>query len=539
MDEIGKQHKAAWEYDAYGFWVRQSGTPQERAMKDKADPIGMLGKYATYFDRFDGVRIANICGSCGKKAIPLALLGADVTIFDISEENRRYAAETAKAAGTQISYVVGDVLDIDLGAYGGCFDVVFMEGGILHYFHDISEFMRVMHGILRPGGKMICSDFHPFNKINDSLHLETPTMSYFSTDVFEGEMAHARFYEEPIRSRIPKCRYRKYTISEIINAIITAGFCLKRFDEHPAWENEELPGEFTAIAVREPSVFQETGESGDDETVALKPQTDDAGEEIIEKFVSRSVEILKNKLTGIYLHGSAAMGCYQPKKSDLDFLIVTEEEMTETEKREYMDMVVDLDADGPAKGIEMSIVTRDVCDPFVYPTPFILHWSRMHAEWYRKDPDDYIRKMNRTDRDLAAHFTVIRNRGIRLYGLQIREVFGEVPEEDYLDSIRDDTAGAAEQITDNTMYLVLNLARVLGYLKEKTVLSKKEGGIWGLKNLPAKYHPLIRTALDEYENGTEVQYDTLPARDYADYMLSQINSSAGQIRCGERSVKSD
>jgi len=31
------------------------------------------------------------------------------------------------------------------------------------------------------------------------------------------------------------------------------------------------------------------------------------------------------------------MGCYQPKKSDLDYMVVIEEAMTETEKREYMD----------------------------------------------------------------------------------------------------------------------------------------------------------------------------------------------------------
>ena len=75
-------------------------------------------------------------------------------------------------------------------------------------------------------------------------------MGYFLTDIFEGEMAHARFYDEPVRSQMPKCLYWKYTVSEIINAIITAGFCLKRFDEHPSWENADLPGEFTAVAVR-------------------------------------------------------------------------------------------------------------------------------------------------------------------------------------------------------------------------------------------------------------------------------------------------
>ena len=159
--------------------------------------------------------------------------------------------ETAEAAHACIRYEVGDVLETDLEKYGGTFDVVFMEGGILHYFHDIDEFMKIMYALLKPGGKMICSDFHPFTKINDSLKLEMPVMSYFSTDIYEGEMAHARFYPEEIRRQMPKCSLRKYTVSEILNAIIGNGFRLTRFDEHPAWENEKLPGEFTAVAIRE------------------------------------------------------------------------------------------------------------------------------------------------------------------------------------------------------------------------------------------------------------------------------------------------
>ena len=250
MKDYSRQHKKAWEFDAYNFWVRQSGTPEERAKQDMENPRGMLRRYADYFDRFEGVRVANICGSCGKKAIPLALLGAQVTIFDISEDNRRYAMEVASAAHVNIGFEVCDVLEIDMAKFAGYFDVVFMEGGILHYFHDIDEFMRIMHSLLKPGGTMICSDFHPFNKIMDALKLETPAMSYFSKEVFEGEMAHARFYDDSIRSQIPKCRYRKYTISEIINSIISSGFTLTRFDEHPAWENDKLPGEFTAVAIK-------------------------------------------------------------------------------------------------------------------------------------------------------------------------------------------------------------------------------------------------------------------------------------------------
>lgn len=248
MTEYSIQNKKAWEYNAYEFWVKQSGTPSERAKKDMENPIGALKRYADYFDAYHSVKIANICGSCGKKAIPLALLGAEVTIVDISEENKKYALEVAEAAKVDINFEVCDVLEINTEKYGGYFDVVFMEGGVLHYFHDIDAFMHMMYALLRNGGKMICSDFHPFTKISDILDFGQPTMSYFATDIFEGEMAHARFFEEDIRKQMPKCSYRKYTVSEIINSVMNNGFILKRFDEHPAWTDSRIPGEFTIVA---------------------------------------------------------------------------------------------------------------------------------------------------------------------------------------------------------------------------------------------------------------------------------------------------
>lgn len=248
MIESSRQNKKAWEFHAYDFWVREAGRPQDRAKKILENPEGMLRKYAPYFETYRGIRIANICGSCGKKAIPLAVLGAEVTIFDISEENRKYALELAEAAQVHVNYEVCDVLEIDLEKFDGYFDVVFMEGGVLHYFHDIDIFMKRMYSLLKPGGKMICSDFHPFTKILDALDLQQPTMDYFSTEIFQGEMAHARFYEETLRSQFPKCSLRKYTVSEIITAVIGTGFLMKRFDEHPAWTKPSLPGEFTIVA---------------------------------------------------------------------------------------------------------------------------------------------------------------------------------------------------------------------------------------------------------------------------------------------------
>ena len=247
-------------------------------------------------------------------------------------------------------------------------------------------------------------------------------------------------------------------------------------------------------------------------------------ENVINKFVKESQEILKDNLTGIYLHGSAVMGCFNPEKSDLDLIVVVNEPLQDDVKRKFMNMVIEVNEAGPAKGIEMSIVTKDVCKPFVYPTPFELHFSEMHLGWYKDDPQDYVRKMKGTDKDLAAHFTIIGKRGKCLWGQPIEEVFALVPKADYMDSIWEDIADAREDILDNTMYITLNLARVLAYKNEGLILSKKEGGEWAIKNVPEEYHSLIKAAMSEYADANDVSYEYDIAKQYAGYMLQEIQS---------------
>ena len=239
-------------------------------------------------------------------------------------------------------------------------------------------------------------------------------------------------------------------------------------------------------------------------------------------FVEESKKILCDNLVGVYLHGSLVMGCFNPQKSDIDLIIVIDKPISDSIKRAYLDTVVQFNALAPKKGIEMSIVLREVCKPFVYPTPFELHFSAGYLDWYGDDPDDYIREMNGTDKDLAAHFTIINKRGKCLYGAPIEDVFAAVPSDDYMDSIWFDIEGAVEEITEYPMYLTLNLARVLAYKKEALVLSKKEGGDWALEHLPAEYHPLIADALREYSKSAEIVYDDMLAKRYAEYVIREL-----------------
>ena len=77
---------------------------------------------------------------------------------------------------------------------------------------------------------------------------------------------------------------------------------------------------------------------------------------------------------------------------------------------------------------------------------------------------------------------------------------------------------------DNPTYFILNLCRVLAYKKEELILSKQEGGQWGIRNVPEKYQPLIVQALDEYLSDKSTEWDGNHLHEYAAYMITQIRN---------------
>ena len=80
---------------------------------------------------------------------------------------------------------------------------------------------------------------------------------------------------------------------------------------------------------------------------------------ILDKIVNTSKKIFGEELTGIYLHGSLAMGCFHPDKSDIDLILVIKDSVSDGQKRRLMDILVELNETGPRKGLEFSMVTEE------------------------------------------------------------------------------------------------------------------------------------------------------------------------------------
>ena len=236
------------------------------------------------------------------------------------------------------------------------------------------------------------------------------------------------------------------------------------------------------------------------------------------------LDILKDNLVGVYLHGSVAMNCFNMNSSDIDFLVVVQKPISITTKKKIIKLLLDLsDKYKISKGFEMSIVLERYTRNFVYPTPFLLHYSKDCEQKYRNNEIDY-KNTEHQDPDLAAHFTVVKSRGICIYGKQIDQVFGDVPREDYINSLIYDVADAQESISDNPVYYILNLCRIVQFLETNKVTSKLEGGKWGLKNLPKDFHKIVKEATKIYK-GEKKKHDFKKEelKNFASYMLNRIN----------------
>lgn len=242
-------NKFAWETKAYKAWVLQYGTPDELAVLLKRDHRHHLRYWLKYMGDPAGKKVINLLGSHGRKAISLALLGAAVTVVDISEENRMYAIQTAAAAGVELEYICADVLHIPKEEMLGEYDIVLMEFGILHYFADLGSIFAVVRRKLRKNGRLILTDFHPFARAwMNTPNLTEPNGFYFDEQLKEGEVAFAKLLPENERSELGKVLVRSWTVGEIIAAIGAAGLFIRTFEEIASPANPRFPEFYTLVA---------------------------------------------------------------------------------------------------------------------------------------------------------------------------------------------------------------------------------------------------------------------------------------------------
>ncbi|MFC4713493.1 aminoglycoside adenylyltransferase domain-containing protein [Planococcus dechangensis] len=240
----------------------------------------------------------------------------------------------------------------------------------------------------------------------------------------------------------------------------------------------------------------------------------------LHELIGKLAVLLDGKMVGVYLHGSLAMGGFNPRKSDIDLIVVTEQLLSVQTKRVLAQFF--LQHSNRPFPIEISSLSLSQLENWRHPMVYDFHFSEFWRERFEVELKNattlYLNDVEKTDDDLAAHFTILNHRGICLLGRPIQEIFPSIPHNHYLAAILDDYEECLEKIDECPVYCTLNLIRVYWYLKDREICSKLEAGAWGKENLPEKFTGLIEQVTEAYEsdrmNTVFPKEELYAARDY-------------------------
>ncbi len=207
------------------------------------EEISLLGDIA-------GKGLVHLQCNAGQDTLSLAALGAVVTGVDISDTAIDFARQLSVDSGIPAAFHRADVYDWLHATAAGTerFDIAFSSYGAIGWLSDIGEWARGIAQILKPSGRFVLIEFHPFASVFGWDWRLDQSYSYFGAGLpysFEhgvgdyvamsGPALAPSGYVEGVQDFVnphPGHEFQ-WPVSEVSQALIDAGLQLRSFREYP------------------------------------------------------------------------------------------------------------------------------------------------------------------------------------------------------------------------------------------------------------------------------------------------------------------
>lgn len=212
--------------------------------------------------------------------------------------------------------------------------------------------------------------------------------------------------------------------------------------------------------------------------------------ELLREVAARLPVILGRNLVGVYVYGSLTQRAFDPKRSDVDCIVVTRRDVSEAQFRRLGEWLARAAESNPwAARLQMLFLIRD--EVLTMDSKACLYqfgvlkrggsdgnpiiWSNVLESGlvlYGPRPESFVPEI--TPGILSA--ALAREVGY------LREEISLKPESEWRD------------VPSYRAYAVLTLCRILYSSSKGTIVSKPRAARWALKHLPEEWHGLIRQA---------------------------------------------
>ena len=227
MDEIAKYNVERWRalVEAGALYTRPLLDLDEHSARAVVDPRGWLGE-------LKGRRVLCLASGGGRESAAFALLGARVTVFDLSEEQLEQDRRAAAHYRREVETVRGDMRDLSALADAD-FDVV-SHSYSLNFVPDVRAVFREVARVTRRGGfyRFMCAN--PFvmgTSAKDwdgrGYALTEPYVDGAAVEGVDEEWVYEREGREAVR---PPVEYR-HGLATLVSGLFESGFNVERVSE--------------------------------------------------------------------------------------------------------------------------------------------------------------------------------------------------------------------------------------------------------------------------------------------------------------------
>lgn len=208
-------HKSAF-YDVESFKAGASSlTPLE---------IGEVGDV-------EGKSLLHLQCHFGMDTLSWARRGARVTGVDFSEEAIELARSLSRETHIEADFICSDIYKLPQ-ALGGNFDIVFTSYGVLGWLADLDGWAEIIARYLKPGGMFYIVEFHPVLLILDEETGSSFKYPYFPSAEPLLVIEKGSYADQQVDFTADSYQWI-YTLSSVINALISAGLSIEFVREFP------------------------------------------------------------------------------------------------------------------------------------------------------------------------------------------------------------------------------------------------------------------------------------------------------------------
>lgn len=224
---ISEKNRRSWN-DYSEAYARHNHAPGmlNRILADPSSAFhrGVWALIRQYLPTLDGRAVCVPSSGDNLAVLAFALLGAQVTSCDISENQLSHARLAAERMGlsARISFVRTDTMTL-AGVPDSAFDFVYTSNGVHVWIDDLPAMYQSLQRVLKPGGFYLMYDIHPFQRpFNQAAQIVKP---YEETGPYEDE--HNVSFT--------------WRVQDILNAMLDAGLQLMHMDELSAEKDYDDP----------------------------------------------------------------------------------------------------------------------------------------------------------------------------------------------------------------------------------------------------------------------------------------------------------